>query len=125
MNDYNLSFHKPKKDLCKFCTLFNEMSIEEKQANKDRNEIHWKTKELSREKKLRGKSRAAEEASFKSSTFNLQAVLYTPYSNVSSFFYTLKLCSYNFIIFNLSSKQKYCYFWTEVEGKRSSDEIGT
>lgn len=57
-----------------------------------------KRKDLARKAKSDDKTEAEANPSFKSFTFDLQAVLYASCSNVSSFFYTRKFCTYNFTI---------------------------
>ena len=57
-------------------------------------------------------------------TFDLQAVLYTPCSNVSKVFYKRKLYCYNLTVFSLADKTGTCYLWDEINGQRRS-EIGS
>lgn len=35
----------------------------------------------------------------------------------------MKLCVHNFIIFNLKSKEGYCFLWHEGEGKAAANEF--
>ena len=58
-------------------------------------------------------------------TFDLEAVLYTPCSKVSTLFYKRKLCTYNMTMFNLAIKEEQCYLWDETVGKRGSNVIGS
>lgn len=121
-NDFNISFHTPKKDSCKYCEAkTNGVSTEAE------NDKHIKRKQLARIEKDLDKSKALESAnnSFRAFTFDLQAVLYSPCSTVSSLYYSRKFSSYNFTIFDQSSKEGFCYIWNENNGLRGSDEIGS
>lgn len=56
--------------------------------------------------------------------FDLEKVLQTPQSEVSSFYYKRKLLTYNFTIYT-GTKEGYCFMWDESIGKRGSNEIST
>ena len=60
---------------------------------------------------------------FQAVTFDLEAVLYTPYTDVSLLFYKRKLAVYNFTVYEQDTKEGYCYIWPETEGKRGSKGI--
>ncbi|XP_039293223.1 uncharacterized protein LOC120353480 isoform X1 [Nilaparvata lugens] len=49
--EFNISFHKPKKDLCVLCEKIKDLNEEEKQKIKVQYEQHLKEKELSRSEK--------------------------------------------------------------------------
>jgi hypothetical protein len=125
--DYNLSFFKPKKDICLLCNSF--ITKEERglstATDKEKYQDHIKMKERAREEKGRDKERAQKDNTFYSATFDLEAVLYTPCSNVSQIFYKRKLSCYNFTVFSLGNKHGTCYLWDESEGGRGSSEIGS
>lgn len=123
--DFHLSFHKPKKDQCSTCAVFRNLSDEQKALRAEDQARHLKNKDLARNEKSAHKQEALENDSFKSFTFDLQSVLYTPCSEVSSFYYTRKLNCYNFTIYDQGSREGVCYFWDETEGERGTSEIGT
>ena len=54
-------------------------------------------------------------------TMDLQAVLLCPKSNASSLYYKTKLQIHNFTLYNLESKDGYCYVWNEMEGDLSKE----
>ena len=58
-------------------------------------------------------------------TFDLQAVLQTPCSNVSQANYKRKLNSYNLTVYSLGYSKGTCYILNETHGQRGSSEIGT
>lgn len=117
--DFNISFFKPKKDQCDLCQSF--LNSDENERN-DLNEIytlHLEEKELCRKEKDLDKQKC------NIAVYDLQAVLSLPKGFSSSFYYKSKINCYNFTISNLKAKVVDCFFWTETEGKRGSNEIGT
>lgn len=56
---------------------------------------------------------------------DLQSVLLSPKSNVSSLYYKMKLITHNFTIFDLKTKDGYCFIWHEGEGGLGSNEFST
>lgn len=95
---YNLSFFKPKKDTCRVCEKYKNLTEEEKTSEKHDYQLHIKNKDLARLEKEADKTKAKNDVTYKSFTFDLQAVLYSPCSNVSSYYYTHKMCTYNLTV---------------------------
>lgn len=122
---FNLSFFKPKKDLCDVCETFKLASSEEKLLLKTSYEEHLKNKSIVRDKKKIDKERAINEPEFCVAVFDLQKVLITPKSEASSFYYKRKFATYNFTVYDIGKKIGYCYTWNECEAKRGSSEIAT
>ena len=58
-------------------------------------------------------------------TFDIESVLPTAYDPTGQTFYKRKLSVCNLSVFSLADKSAACYIWTEVEGQRGSNEIGT
>lgn len=123
--EFNIEIHQPKKDQCKYCAQYSNLSPEDKEKMKESHNEHLIRKDEARNEKLKDKKYASEDKSFKSYTFDLQAVLYSPCSQVSSFFYSRIFCSYNLTIFDQESLKGHCYIWHETSGNRGSDEIGS
>jgi len=124
-SEYKLSSHRPKKDLCLFCFKYGNADAETKAGMEEEKQRHLENKELARQEKIKDKERAGKEKSFKYFTFDLQSVLYSPCSEVSSYHYSRKFCSYDFTVYDQDTHDGTCYLWYESEGKRGSDEIGT
>lgn len=120
--EYNMSFHNPKKDTCKYCEKYTMNPSED---NLPEYTEHIKRKDLARKEKTEDKAKAYENPTFKCFTFDLQSVLYSPCSNVSSFFYTRKFCTYNLTLFDQTTREGHCFIWNETNGGRGSDEVGT
>lgn len=71
------------------------------------------------------KLRCKNDSSFITANFDLQSVLQLPYSDVSQFYYSRKICVYNLTIYEGDGKNAYCYSWNELNGKRGSNEVGS
>ena len=75
------------------------------------------------------KSSDAEKATNESDlaviTFDLEAVLQTPKSQVSQTYYKRKLNSYNLSMYNLGNGEGTNYFWSEMDGARGANEVAT
>ena len=87
--EYNLSFHKPKKDTCSTCNAFEQKKKANTITQEDEINIeaHIKRKEESRTEKENDKKVSQSDKSVCAVTFDLEAVLSTPCSNVSQVYY--------------------------------------
>ncbi|MEW8548304.1 MAG: hypothetical protein AB2693_32775 [Candidatus Thiodiazotropha sp.] len=124
-NEYNFSFHVPKKDQCNLCTK-NHRSVADGSATQELEQqyaIHQTRKNTARDEKERDKQLAKTHPNIYAATFDLQAVLYTLCSMVSLMYYMRKFCCYNCTVFSLANLTGTCNLWTEVEGKRGSCEV--
>lgn len=124
-SEFNLSFHRPKKDFCNFCTKFANSSSSEKADLKFEYDEHHQRKEAIRQQKQRDKDLAKSDQTVVAITFDLQQVLQSPQLNVSSLYYKRKLATYNLTVFSLSDKSVTCYMWHEAIAGRGSSEIAT
>jgi len=92
--EFNLSFHVPKKDQCNLCTKYytadHDGVLTEKM--KDEFNLHQQRKIRAREEKAKDKELAKGDNKIHACTFDLQSVLYTPCSLVSVMYYMRKLC---------------------------------
>jgi hypothetical protein len=104
--EYNFSFHVPKKDQCNICVSYNRGvsngSITEDEKIKY-NE-HQQMKMRAREEKKKDKEHAKISKDTFVATSDLQAVLQTSCSIVSQIYYMCKLNCYNLSIYNLGSQ---------------------
>lgn len=109
------------------CNTFNKKKQTGKISESDEviyNE-HLKRKEESRIEKENDKKKAKHDKGIFVATFDLQAVLQTPCSNVSQTYYKRKLNSYNLTVYSLANSKGTCYIWNETHGQRGPSEIGT
>jgi len=76
--NYNYSFHVPKKDQCAKCAAYNQAKLEDSVSDKMKKEykIHQQNKKDAREEKDKDKLRSKTENSFYCFTFDLEAVLF-------------------------------------------------
>ena len=124
-SEFNLGFHKPKKDICTFCDSYSKLSESEKKEQIEEHKEHLKRKEEAREQKNRDKQIAIENDEVKVLNFDLQKVLITPKLFVTDAYYSRKLATYNLTIYDMKSKGVVCNVWWETEAKRGSCEIAT
>ena len=121
---YNYSFHIPKKDLCATCEKYKNLE-NRVDADEVRQKNHIRCKNRAREEKERDKITASTNQALRSVTFDLQQVLHTPCTQVSTLYYARKLCVYNLTIYEQDTSSGRCYIWDETQGKRGSCEIAT
>ena len=121
--EFNLGFHVPKTDMCDFCEKFRTSSEEEKIALQDEYNLHQHKKNLARENKAADKERSTTDNKLCVACFVLQQVLNCPKGEVSNFYYKRKLSAYNFTVYDLNTKDAFCYMWTKADAKRGSCDI--
>nr|CAI5841363.1 unnamed protein product [Callosobruchus analis] len=115
-NDLNLSLFRPKKDECEVCVGYRTKNIPEEVY-----QLHQKLKDEARMQKSIDKS-SCNTSVF---TIDLQSVLLSPKTNVSTMYYKTKLVIHNLTIYNLKTKEVYCYLWNEAEGQLSANEFSS
>ena len=98
-SEFNLSFHRPKKDLCSKCEKYDnaddKVPLEEEHFL-----LHLSRKKQAQDETTADKKRAAKNSDWLVLTADLQSVLSTPCGNVSSLYYSRKLSVYNFTLYN-------------------------
>ena len=126
--EYNLSFHHPKKDQCLVCNIYHDEKrrntlTEEREAEYKE---HMERKVEARTEKATDKKIAQDsDGMIHVATFDMEAVLPTPFDKTSQTYYKRKLSVYNLSVFALADKKATCYVWNESEGQRGSNEVGT
>ena len=125
--NFNLSFHVPKKDQCSTCSIYAMKktggSVDEKEE--ELYQQHLKRKQQAREQKEADKQEALKDPTKHVVTVDLQAVLQAPCGLVSQLYYKRKLSVYNFTVYSLADGKGTCFIWDETEGMRGSCEIAT
>lgn len=106
-NEYNYAFFKPKKDMCDICEQYRLSTPEQKNNLQIEYDEHISNKILARERKNADKKRAENDSEFCIAVFDLEKVLQTPQSEVSSFYYKRKIATYNFTIYDIGKKDGY------------------
>lgn len=111
----NISIFKPKKDECELCAAYKSANLSQSDYDE-----HISKKDEARNEKMKDKEN--EKHVF---AMDLQAVLLCPKSNVSSLYYKMKLKVHNFCMYNLNTKDTYCFLWNETEGGVNSEEFAS
>lgn len=104
----------PRKDQCDVCVSFKHGNI-----TKAEYDAHVNKKDEARQEKSHDKDSANNHKSVW--TMDLQAMLLCPKTQASCLYYKTKLQVHNFTLFDLESKEGYCYLWDESEGDLSSE----
>lgn len=121
---FNLSFFRPKKDLCMTCTRFNNGG--QPIDLKEEYEEHIIRKKSAQEAKAVDKQRSIEDPSYLVVTVDMQSTLQIPVSGIGILYYSRKLNVQNFTIHTAKPpNEAYCIVWNEINGKRGSVEIAT
>ncbi|KAL4702152.1 hypothetical protein ACJJTC_019407 [Scirpophaga incertulas] len=111
-SNFNIGFHKPKKDRCDICHVFENTSVpseEEKHFFIN----HQSHKKVSRLLRQADKEEASLNSNIVTATFHFEKVLQTPHGEVSIFYYKRKLNTLNFTVYDLANKVGTCYMWHE------------
>lgn len=122
---YNLDFYMPKKDQCDDCVVFNNLPDDEKENARDAYNEHINNKNTARQLMNNDKEEAEKNLEIHAATFDLEKVLTMPRSESSSFFYKRKVSLYNFTIYDLVTREGFCFVWDETIGKRGANEISS
>lgn len=113
-HEENYSVFIPRKDQCDVCVSAKHGNIDDAT-----HQAHILAKNQARAEKETDKHAASEEKSVW--TMDLQAVLLCPKTKASALYYKTKLQVHNFTLYNLKTKEGYCYIWEEPEGDLSSE----
>lgn len=124
-NDQNLAFHRPKKDQCPLCESYHAASDEDKLSLQQLYTDHQQEKEASRQMKDEAKKKANEDTTYIAATFDLQQVIFLPISQRGELFYKRQLSVYNETMYELHTKETYCYTWNETISSRGANEISS
>lgn len=118
--EFNIAFHKPKKDVCDKCAEFRLNATPSDEQQLDYN-AHISRKETC--KKERDKDRENKDKLTATLTFDLENVFSLPKTNISSHFYKQKLTCYNLTAHCSANKTVYCSIWHEGFAGRGGVEI--
>lgn len=124
-NHSNISFFKPKSDLCDQCEKYKLSKTEEKVAQQTNYDQHLINKNIVRTIKNEDKERGLLDPKLCVACFDLQKVLTALQGESSSFYYKRKFATYNLTVYDIGKKLGYCFIWNESEAKRGANEIAT
>ncbi|XP_067681124.1 uncharacterized protein [Haliotis asinina] len=119
--EFNLTFHVPKKDRCDRCEEYNMKSKHDDVDEELRAEYlaHFQSKVATKQERDRDR----EDREKLVVCFDLENVLSCPQANISSFFYRRKLSVYNLTAHCSLDSQGYCAIWNETQAGRGANEI--
>ncbi|KAK3918281.1 Portal protein [Frankliniella fusca] len=150
--EFNLGFFLPKKDQCETCNKWKHAGgQEERRELVSVYSVHLSNMKAVKELKqkvgttgaaglylslshsIASRSIGDPPLDVKSASeekcvacFDLQKVLICPRAETSIFFYKNKLSMLNFTVFDTRLKEAgHCYIWTETDGHKGPNEIGT
>ena len=120
ISEFNIAFHKPKKDRCDLCEAYKQNEMD--QELKSKHGKHVASKLETKEERTR--DRNSEEAVV---CFDMQNVIALPRANISSFFYKRKLNVYNLTghLKAAKIKESFCCIWTEKVSGRTGNDIAS
>lgn len=124
-SEFNIGFYRPKKDQCDYCAEFKNKNDEEKLKMQDDINAHFARKIEAREAKQVDKNRAKLDKSFVCFAVDMEKILLTPSLQVGKLYYTQKLKTFNFTVYNLATAQADNFMWHEGVGTKGSSEIAT
>lgn len=124
-SEFNIGFHRPKKDQCDYCAEFKNKNDDEKLKMQDNMNAHLARKIEAREAKQIDKNRAKVDKSFVCFAVDMEKILLTPSLQVGKLYYTQKLKTFNFTVYNLGTAQADNFMWHEGIGTKGSSEIAT
>ena len=119
----NLSFHCPKKDRCETCERFHNIDAEEQEAEAEM--FHEHRKRATKIREIKTALKLDSDHTKITAVFDLQKALPTSKSEVSLFYYSRKLSTYNFSISDLTNDEVTCFVWNETIAGRGSNEISS
>ncbi|KAK0055962.1 hypothetical protein Bpfe_014631 [Biomphalaria pfeifferi] len=116
----DLFFNNPRKDQCDTCVAYKQGSVDSVSFQE-----HIEMKDRARHFKALDKELAAENDTLKVVTMDMQQLLLCPKSFASAVYYKRKLSVHNFTLYDLKSKDVFCYLWHEGQGGLDSDEFAS
>ncbi|KAJ8891885.1 hypothetical protein PR048_004440 [Dryococelus australis] len=105
--EFNITFFRPKKDLCSLCTSYENSSQEEEILLQQKYDDQQKggKKNLLREAKENDIAASRKQPyNYIVACFDMQAIIPLPCGNVSTFYYKRKLNALNFTIYNATNE---------------------
>lgn len=123
-NEYNLSFHVPKKDKCILCVKA-ENNKDLSESDKNSLQEHLKEKQATYKRFEQHQRLPSLKSDTIVCTFDLQKVLNTPYGDSVVLYYSRKYPLFNFTLYESVTQEVFCYLWGECDAKRGANEIAT
>ena len=116
--EMNLAFLQPRKVQCDVCCSYETNNISEQEYR-----AHLIKMDQARVEKQKDKENKVQQTVV--ITMDVQAVLLAPKILASAVYYKTKLCSHNFTVYNVHTKDVVCYLWHEGEGGLTANMFAT
>lgn len=128
--EYNLSFAPPSKDTCDVCDEFlinlrQSDNTEERQTLQAQYESHLLEADKRYELKKADKDMSVNNKGQKVLMIDLQKCLPCPKLTNSQSFYSLKLWSFNYTVYDSTEKHANCLMWDESIAGRGGNEMAS
>lgn len=120
--EFNLAFHRPKKDLCDKCEEFKKIQDPSEEVIR-LHDTHLKNKTVGRNE--RNQDRQNKDNKTAIITFDLENVFALPKINVSNAFYKKKLNCYNLTGHCNINGITYCSIWHECISGRAGNHLAS
>lgn len=129
VHNLNISIKAPKTDTCNTCDKLhmqiNLATDEEKLKLKEVLINHQTLADEAYSEKSNDKLQSLNDPTKKTLNFDLQQCLPTPQLETNVVFYKRQLWVYNLTVHDCDDGQAYCYMWSEVDGGRGANQIGS
>ncbi|XP_068083375.1 uncharacterized protein [Anabrus simplex] len=132
VTEYNIGFKIPKSDTCPKCDSFlitvsnSELPEDELAQKKLQYELHLRRAESGQDMISSLTALAKENPQqYHVIAMDMHQTLPTPKLTAGPAFYKLKLWMYNYEIHDCGTNKGYMFLWSENEGGRGSDEVGS
>lgn len=124
--DFNIGFHKPRKDMCDECFAYDNMNDEEKEAKKGEHEAHLQRKLQARRHRDEAKELALDDE-IHFAEYDMEAICHIPTTSSKKIFYKRRLLVYNCTLldFGKEKREVTCYCWNEGVGNKGANEVGS
>nr|CAH7763082.1 unnamed protein product [Callosobruchus chinensis] len=128
--EFNLSFKEPDNDTCDSCDEFlvklkDAGSVEERNELQKSYEAHLRDADDRYNYKRKDKEEFRARTNSKMITVDLQKCLATPLLQNSQSFYSLKLWTFNYTVYDASDKSASCFVWDESVSGRGGNEMAS
>lgn len=116
--NFNLTFHKPKKDVCERCSRYY---LRKKENNLDEKEEEEMMQHMAEKTAMRTEKDQDKKSGVPVLCFDLENVITCPRSYVGNHFYLPKLSMYNLTAHLSSTNTVYCAIWVETMQGRTGN----
>ncbi|XP_050504407.1 uncharacterized protein LOC126883199 isoform X1 [Diabrotica virgifera virgifera] len=129
-SEFNLAFKEPGNDTCDTCDgyvikLKESVSLEERLELQTNYDSHLFDADHRYKLKRLDKETSKTEANTKILSVDLQKCLPTPLLTNAQSFYSIKLWTFNYTVYDAIEKLGYCFTWDESIARRGGNEMAS